>query len=352
MGLKSLSITGLRCLEQAALEPAPGINLVAGRNASGKTSLLEAVFLLGRGRSFRAARREAMIREGADQLRVVGRLADGRALGVEVRRGAWSARAAGEPVGQLADLAALLPVQLMDPEVHRLVQEGPGERRRYLDWATFHVKPAFLESWRSYQRALRQRNAALKSRQPEANIVAWEQALAVSGRALDKYREETVALLAGPVNEVARRLLGAELELAYRPGHPRDQDLAETLAAHRDKDRRAGMTQVGPHRADVSLTLDEHKARGWVSRGQQKLVAAAMVLGQARLLAPLWGGRGILLVDDPAAELDRERCEGLLALIAELPFQVFLTALGTDDLPGLAAARTFHVEQGEVTQVV
>ncbi len=352
MGLRSLSVTGLRCFESAALEPAPGLNLVTGNNASGKTSLLEAIFFLGRGRSFRAARRESVIREGAEQLRVVGRLADGRSLGVEAGRGSWAARIAGEPLGQLAELAALLPVQLMDPEVHRLVQEGPGERRRYLDWATFHVKPAFLETWRDYQRALRQRNAALKSRQPERSIVAWERALAESGRLLDTFRSETVEALQGPVADTAMRLLGATLRLEYRAGQVAGQDLSEALAAHRERDRRAGMTQVGPHRADLVLMLDDHKARGWVSRGQQKLVAAAMVLGQARLLAPIWGERAVLLVDDPAAELDAERCERLLSLVAELPFQVFLTALDGETLPGLSPGRKFHVEQGKVIQVV
>ncbi|MFU8895046.1 MAG: DNA replication/repair protein RecF [Gammaproteobacteria bacterium] len=352
MGLASLAISGLRCFEQAALDPAPGMNLVIGKNASGKTSLLEAIFLLGRGRSFRTARREAMIREGGECLRVVGRLADGRVLGVEAGRGTWSARAGGEPITQLAQLAGLLPVQLMDPEVHRLVQEGPGERRRYLDWATFHVKPGFLDAWRDYQRALRQRNAALKGRQGEGPIIAWERALAENGAALDRFRRETVAALQAPVRDAAARLLGAELVLEYRPGHPAGQDLAEALAAHRDKDRRAGMTQIGPHRADLAVSLDDHKARGWVSRGQQKLVAAAMVLGQARQLAALWGERAVLLVDDPVAELDAERAERLLSLIDELPFQVFLTALDAKAVPSVNAARTFHVEQGKVRQVV
>jgi DNA replication and repair protein RecF len=352
MGLTSLTVNGLRCIESAAMEPSPGLNLITGKNASGKSSLLEAIFLLGRGRSFRAARRDAMIREGADYLRVVAKLTDGRMLGVEVSRGHWSARAGGEPVTQLAQLAGLLPVQLMDPEVHRLVQDGPGERRRYLDWATFHVKPGFLDVWRSYQRALRQRNAALKSTQEMASIEAWEQALADSGRKLDHLRAETTAILAHPVNEAAIRLLGAELHLEYRPGQAADQDLGHALALHRQRDLRAGMTQVGPHRADLALTLDVHRARGWVSRGQQKLVAAAMVLGQARLLGPLWGNRGVLLVDDPAAELDQERCATLLALISELPFQVFMTALDAEGLPGLKPGRTFHVEQGRVAEVV
>lgn len=352
MGLQSLQLSQFRCFETAELEPAPGINLITGQNASGKTSLLEAIFLLGRGRSFRSARREAMIREGAGQLRAVGRLGDDRVLGIEVDREGWTARAGGQPVGQLAELSDWLAVQVMDPEVHRLVQEGPGERRRYLDWATFHVKPAFLDAWRNYQRALRQRNAALKAGEPDASLALWERALAAEGATLDAYRRETVERLAGPVAEVAGILLGAEVVIEYRPGHPAGQDFAEALAAQRGRDRKAGMTQLGPHRADLQLRIDEHRARGWVSRGQQKLLAAALVLGQARLLAPGWGARGVLLVDDPAAELDRGRCEALLSVVAGMPCQVFITALDAEPLPGLEPARKFHVEQGKVLPVV
>jgi DNA replication and repair protein RecF len=352
MGLTRLNVEGFRCFERAELEPAPGLNLVSGPNASGKTSLLEAIFMLGRGRSFRASRREVAVREGSEQARVIGQMADGRTLGLEVRRGGWSARVAGEPVTQLAELAGLLPVQVLDPEIHRLVQEGPGERRRYLDWATFHVKPEFLDVWRRYQRALKQRNSALKSGQAGSTLASWEAALAESGPALDRLRAETVAELAGPVRLAGQQLLGADLSLSYRPGQPDGDDFAGALAAHRDRDRRAGMTQIGPHRADLVLTINDHKARGWVSRGQQKLVAAALVLGQAARLATFWGDRGILLVDDPAAELDRDHCAALLGLVAALPFQIFLTAMEAGALPGIQAARRFHVEQGRVSQVV
>lgn len=352
MGLKSLKVVQFRCFEDAELEPVPGINLVTGMNASGKTSLLEAIFLLGRGRSFRSARREAVIREGAGCLQAVARLADDRVLGMEVCRDAWTARAGGEAVTQLAQLSDWLAVQVMDPEVHRLVQEGPGERRRYLDWATFHVKPRFLEAWRNYQRALRQRNSALKAGQPDSAVELWERTLVSEGERLDECRLETVRALKGPVATVAGRLLGLEVGIEYRPGHPQGLTLGEALAAQRPRDRKAGMTQVGPHRADLHLRLDDHKARGWVSRGQQKLLAAALVLGQAELLAPLWGERGVLLVDDPAAELDSSRCEALLGLIAESPFQVFVTALDGEALPGLRADGRFHVEQGKVRRVV
>ena len=352
MGLNRLEISAFRCFEYAELEPARGVNLVTGENASGKTSLLEAIFLLGRGRSFRTARREQVIREGADRLRAVARLSDGRSVGLEVDRTGWQARAGGQTVHQLADLASLLPVQVIDPEVHRLVQEGPGERRRYLDWATFHVKPAFLQTWREYQRALRQRNAALKSGQPDTVVAVWEDALATSGEQLDRWRADTVKLLAPAVDRAANHLLESEVVLEYRSGQPGATGLRAALEEHRNRDRRAGMTQVGPHRADLGLSLGGHKARGWVSRGQQKLLAAALVLGQAEALAEHWGERGILLVDDVSAELDRERCRRLLDLITAAPFQVFVTALARDAVEGLRPAASFHVEQGRIHPVI
>jgi len=352
MGLKSLELSGFRCFEHAELRPSAGINLVTGKNASGKTSLLEAIFLLGRGRSFRAARREKMIREGSDQLRVVGQADDGRFIGIEASQDGWIARAGGESVTQLAQLADFLAIQLIDPEIHRLVQEGPGERRRFLDWATFHVKHEFLSTWRNYQRALRQRNAALKAAAPDSTLEAWEISLAKEGERLDRFRAETLAMLQEPVNSVAQYLLDQEIHLQYRAGHASGQDLAEALASHRGRDRKMGATQVGPHRADVEVALGPHRARGWVSRGQQKMVAAAMVLGQARVLAPLWGDRGILLVDDPGAELDQERSAKLVELIAEMPFQVFVTALDKKALAGLEPAARFHVEQEKIHPVV
>lgn len=352
MGLKSLELSGFRCFDHAELHASAGINLVTGKNASGKTSLLEAIFLLGRGRSFRAARREAMVREGADRLRVIGRVTDGRVVGMEAGEEGWNARAGGETVTQLSQLAQFLAIQLIDPEIHRLVQEGPGERRRYLDWATFHVKQEFLGTWRNYQKALRQRNAALKAGAPDSTLEAWEASLAKEGTRLDHLRAETLASLQAPVNSVANFLLDADLELQYRPGHAAGQPLGEALATQRTRDRKAGTTQVGPHRADITVSLGTHRARGWVSRGQQKLVAAAMVLGQARVLAPLWGARGVLLVDDPGAELDQERSAKLVELISEMPFQVFVTALDAGALPGLEPAGRFHVEQGKIHPVV
>ena len=169
MSLRRLEVRDFRCIAATDLEFDGRCNLISGANASGKTSLLEAIFFLGRGRSFRTARNETLIRKGADELLLTGRFEAGgsvRPVGVRYSREGFEARAAGNRIGSLAELATILPVQAIDPEVHRLVEEGPQERRRYLDWGVFHVEPRFVEQWRRYQRALKQRNAALGPRRP------------------------------------------------------------------------------------------------------------------------------------------------------------------------------------------
>src|SRR5512145_3033326 len=185
MSLRHLDVRDFRCIASAELDFDDRCNLISGPNASGKTSLLEAIFFLGRGRSFRTPRTETLIRKGAEELLVAGKLAaGGRAppLGVRYSRDGFEARAGGARIGSLAELAVTMPVQAIDPEVHRLVEEGPQERRRYLDWGVFHVEPRFVEQWRRYQRALKQRNAALRSDQPEAVVRAWDPELIDSGQ--------------------------------------------------------------------------------------------------------------------------------------------------------------------------
>ena len=164
MSLRELAVSNLRCIEHAELEITPGVTLVWGGNGSGKTSLLEAMFLLGRGRSFRTRNNERLIRRGQNHLRVTGRLLGPTGqdvpVGFEVSRDETVARIAGRPAQSLAELAQAFPVQAVDPSVHRLVEEGGHRRRRWMDWAVFHVEPRFMDEWLRYSRALRQRNAA------------------------------------------------------------------------------------------------------------------------------------------------------------------------------------------------
>src|SRR5713226_2392049 len=230
MTLQRVQVTDFRCLQSAALDLDPRFTLISGPNASGKTSLLEAIYVLGRGRSFRTRRLENLIRHGTEQFVVFGEIeaADRQIpVGVEGSPSGIRAKIGGAEASSLAELAVVLPVQIIDPEIHRLIEEGPSRRRRFLDWGVFHVEPTFVSHWQRYRQALKQRNAALKSGQPRAAVAAWEGDLLRYGELLTDARTRYVALLAPHAEVIGRNLLGMELELSYRTGWPRDQSFAE-----------------------------------------------------------------------------------------------------------------------------
>lgn len=357
MTLQRLNIENFRCISQATLEFDARCNLITGANASGKTSLLEAFFFLGRGRSFRTTRRDGLVKQGTDTFTLQGEvITAGRSspIGMRVSRERMEARYAGGRVSGLAELASVLPVQAIDPEVHRLVEDGPRERRRYLDWGVFHVEHRFVDRWRRYQKALKQRNAALRAGRPTPEIRAWETEFVEAGELVSESRQQYFELLQASVTEVAKRLLRADLELELRKGWASNRDLAIALRHSEDRDRLMGATQVGPHRADVSLRVSGGPARERVSRGQQKLLAASLLLGQLRCNAELGSDVAALLVDDPAAELDAANFELLLEEIVSLPSQLFVTALDEKNpaLRRLNANAMFHVEHGAVAALV
>jgi len=356
MSLAGLVVEEFRCVERAELEFDERCNLISGRNASGKTSLLEAIFFLGRGRSFRTARSEVLIRQGAASATLAARVRihdRERRLGMRLSKDGLVARYAGRPVAGLAELATVLPAQAIDPEVHRLVEGGPQERRRFLDWGVFHVEPDFVDHWRRYQRALRQRNAALRQGQPDRLARAWDQELIESGNQVAERRARYLERLAPYVAAVGARLLDQPLEIAMQRGWTADSSLEQALSGSWPRDRERGVSHIGPHRADVGIRFAGISARERVSRGQQKLVAAALLLAQLRCDAE-WGSPvAALLVDDPAAELDASNLEKLLAEIVDLPAQLFMTALERTNpaFEMLPLGLWFHVEHGSAKRL-
>lgn len=352
MGLAELSLTDVRCFHRARLELHPGHNLIWGGNGSGKTSLLEAIFLLGRGRSFRTRNSERLIRHGEPQLAVAGRTHGPipHALGVQVSRTSGvSARIDGGHANALSELSSAFPVQVIDPGVHQLVEEGASRRRRWLDWAVFHVEPSFLDHWLRYGRALRQRNAALKQ-DPEL-ATAWDPELARLGELMGAARSRLIARLQPIWSTVVQELCGLDVELRYASGWGRDLALAQALLESRVRDAHRGLTHSGPHRADIVLRVAGRPARDILSRGQQKLVAIALTLSQLRLLRELTGVVPTLLLDDPAAELDPMHLRKFIDQVLPVNGQLILTSLsGESDAFG-PPDRVFHVEQGSVFPV-
>jgi DNA replication and repair protein RecF len=352
MPLAELALENLRCIQRAELAPAPGINLIFGPNASGKTSLLEGIYLLGRGRSFRTRNSERLIRHGEAALQAIGRTLGeiNERLRVRVARNEpTSAEIAGVAVGSLAQLTQAFPVQIIEPGVHRLIEEGSPRRRRWLDWAVFHVEPNFIETWQRYARAVRQRNAALRTAPETAR--AWDGELVRHGVALHAARVKVLASLKPHWDETVRQLAGLPAELLYSAGWKQGSSLEESLADSWERDRARGLSHSGPHRADIQVRIEGRAAREVLSRGQQKLVATAMILAQLKLLREMTSVVPTLLLDDPAAELDAEKLAGFVNQVKRLGCQLILTSLDAAREPFGPPERTFHVEQGRVQPV-
>jgi DNA replication and repair protein RecF len=353
MSLVEIEVTNLRCIEQAELAVAPSLTLLWGDNGAGKTSLLEAIFMLGRGRSFRMRNNERLVRYGQDRLRIIGKVGapsgTEHVVGLEVSREGSVARIHGRSAESLAELSQVFPVQVIDPGVHRLVEEGGYRRRRWLDWAVFHVEPRFMGTWLRYTRALKQRNASLK--QTGSDPGAWDPELARLGESIAQSRHHLLEQLLPYWRETVLALSGLEVELHYLKGWSQDQTLIEALRGSRARDELRQVTHAGPHRADVAVRLCGRPARDVLSRGQQKLVAAAMTVAQLRLLQDATQTAPTLLLDDPAAELDGERLERFIAQVGQLRCQLVVTSLQSGSRLFGTPERTFRVEQGRVQPV-
>lgn len=354
MTLHELTLRDLRCIEHAELSLHPGRNLIWGGNGSGKTSLLEGIFLLGRGRSFRTRNSERLVRHGQERLVVFGRAESSapdssglvHAVGVEVdRREGTRARVDAATVGSLADLSRVFPVQVIDPEIHKLIEEGGRRRRRWLDWAVFHVEPQFADWWVRYGRALRQRNAALRNR---GGTKPWDVEVAGLGEKISAARAAVLEQMQPYWREVITGLDCPAGELQYFRGWGAQYSLTEALEASRGRDEARGLTHAGPHRADVVIRVGGKLAREVLSRGQQKLMAVALTLAQLRLLKAVSGTTPTLLLDDPAAELDSEHLGHFVRQIAPLGCQMIITSLHAETPAFGAPDRVFHVEQGRV----
>jgi len=352
--LNTIKITDFRCLEAAEMDLGSGYNLIYGANASGKTSVLEGIAYLGRGRSFRGASTQDLIRNGASEFVLFGKTEIGprvASLGVRNSRQGLEVHVDGEKSSGAAALAEMLPLQVIDPDVHNLVAGGPEERRRYIDWIAFHVEQGYLAQWRRFRRALKQRNAALRDGSSRDSLAGWDKELAEVGLEVHEARRRALEIARPALEEAGTTLLGSGVDFEYQRGWPADKTLLEALAASSERELQFGSTQTGPHRADMRLIYDERKARKRVSRGQQKLLACSLVVAavevvQTHLERPL-----LLLLDDPAAELDANSLNRLMSSVASLGCQVVATALEADKSLFPQTPSLFHVEQGLLRQV-
>jgi DNA replication and repair protein RecF len=358
-----LELLDCRNVEHAALDLSPSFNFLHGSNGAGKTAVLEAVHVLARGRSFRSNQLQDVIRVGCDRMVVRATVLDEhlggqRLVFVRLRDSTTEMRINGEPCARMSQVSALLPLEVMTPDLVELVFGGPGVRRQWLDWGVFHVKHEFLGVTRRFNQSLRQRNACLKAvaagRLAESALDSWDAELSKLGESLAELRRDHFDGLEGLIVGCLEEL-GADFEarMNYKCGWDDDCKLPEALSRARAKDLRLGVTSAGPHRADVEFITRGQPSAVTLSRGQAKVLASALLLAQADHIRACASRIGLFLIDDIGAELDGRHRRLFFRALVSRGVQVLATSVDRPELPVLeecGESATFHVEQGRINR--
>ena len=358
MRVAAIEVESLRILEGIALDFSPGVNLFVGPNGSGKTSLLEAIHILGSGRSFRSHRLRDVITRGVSTMRIVGRtLADDgvtSTVGVEYSGDGLRIRRGGADVRASSELATFLPTVTLTPDTYRFVTDGADLRRKIVDRLLFHVEPRYLEYHQRYRRVLSQRNAAIRGEVAGQHLDGWDAELAAVGEQLTALRAGYLDRALPAMQDTVGELVGKPIDIRFHRGWDPAVSLKQACEHSLASDRQRGFTQSGPHRADLRFTVHGRPLQHSLSRGETKLFVTAVLVAQAQDLASALGSPPVVLVDDLASELDADSRSRCLAALGATASQIFLTAVPEHGLErgDLEEARLFHVEQGNIDAVV
>jgi len=351
--IKALRIENFRNLANVSLHPHPELNFISGDNGAGKTGILESLVVLSRGRSFRTTQASELI--GPEQTRfsvfaeIIEDDGQGHRLGLERSGKHWKARKNASDLAQISQLTRSLPLVLMEPNSHLLVSGTPEFRRKFLDWGVFHVEQEFLETWRRFSRVLKQRNSALRQRK-DGVLDSLDALMIPLGNKLNDFRKEHSECIKQELRSLLT-ILSPDLEqitLNYQNGWG-DGFYEDALYESRARDLERGATGLGPHRADLVLTRGRMLARAVLSRGEQKLLSAALLLSQAELLSSL-GERPLILLDDLASEFDHTHFKNVLSVAMKRGGQVWVTGTQIPDLP--VNHSVFHVKHGAAQEML
>lgn len=328
--------------------------MITGSNGAGKTTILESIYLLARNRSFRTKHTKNLISTDKQEFIINAKLIqqDGskKNLGIKKATNKSDIHLNEIKIGKLSDLARSMPIGIITPNIHKLLDSGPIYRRRLIDWGLFHVEHGYADLFTKYKKVLHQRNSAIKQKKLDFKI--WDIQLAM-------YGEELADLRKGYLNRLYEIFFGytknfddlRNIQFNYKKGWSETETLRQTLQNKFCNDEKRGFTQSGPHRSDMEILSGRVPAIEFLSRGQQKTVAILLILSQMSLQNKLVDEKPILLFDEITAELDWQRLQKILEIIDSLNCQAFLTSLNAIDNINLHdfEIETFHVEHGELS---
>lgn len=363
MLLKALHLSNVRNYAQLELRPAPGLNVFVGRNAQGKSNLLEAISLLGTGKSFRTSRERDLIREGFELAAISGQA---RVHAGEIRLGCTIAATPrgtrkvytvnGRSVRYAKFLGSLRVVTFVPADL-QLVSGAPSLRRSFLNVALAQEQRTYYHELARYQKALAQKSALLRGgEEPERELLAiYNEALVESGTAIMLAREHLVRLLSAAAAKVHAQWTGGmeRLTVAYQPSVPFEAPSAEAvegafaarLRALAPQERARQASLAGPHRDDLDFQLDGHSLAAYGSQGQQRTAVLALKVAEYSVMHDRSGEAPLLLLDDVLSELDPVRAQAFLSGVSGFE-QAFITATHLPE--GLPQAQLYTIEDARV----
>lgn len=343
--IHNLALQHFRCFQDLDLSFSPGINLVHGSNGSGKTSILEAIYLAGRGRSFRTNYLSDLIHRNENNAIIFlkGEQSDQNFhIGCQISSSSLSVKLNNEKLKTRVTLLDYLPLQTITPVSHQLVDSGPSNRRKFIDWGLFHVEHSYRSTWRLFRRVLKQRNQVLKNK--GSDLSSWNEQFIESSERLSHFHESYFDELASYFVEVQKQLIGQQFaNINFYAGWNKKMALESELEKSLNNDLNRGFTHYGPHKADIKFSFVESK-RNVLSRGQQKMLVFSLQLSQCLHLMEKTGLSPVLLIDDISSELDSHFLNRLVSTIRDLKLQSIISAIEEKSINSQLISNVFHVE--------
>lgn len=352
MILAELHIHNLRNLLSTRLQLNPKFNLIQGNNGCGKTTLLEAVYILGTGHSFRSRDISSLIHHGESSLTVFARSPEKNSISVQkALTKPTRVKLNGVNCTSSSQLAYALPLQVFYQDIFQIIDTGPSIRRRLLDWSLFHVKQDYLLWLNQYKRLLKQRNALLKQKTAsQKDFIIWDKQLSLLAEQIHQQRALFFAQWQEQFSLVLCHLSDLRCRMTYYKGWDRKEtgmDLQSVLEQNFKGDRQRLYTQFGAHQAEIIIEANEQMARQVLSRGQQKIILFALKLSQAALI----GKPCLYLFDDFSAELDQHHQGFILDYLSSLDTQIIMTSIEPLPLDQIRAdCSLFQIKEGKIKE--
>lgn len=356
MKINKITLKNYRNIENAELVPCDGVNIIYGENAQGKTNILEAVFLFTGLKSFRSSKDSELVSFGKELARItvdfetLSRKQNAEIKISDRRRAVLNGVSLKSPTG----LMSKFPAALFSPGFMSLIQNGPSERRKFIDSAICQINPSYAVLLAEYTKLLKQRNAVLKDSENINEIKLYleciNEAFSSLGEKIYKERMKYLDRIHPFLTDIYSGLSSGKEDISFtyiRKGDKNGETLfSDILDSHSFADISAKMTLTGPHRDDIDININGVSARSFGSQGQKRSAAIALKLSEAEVIKEYIGEKPLILLDDVMSELDTGRQDYILNHIKDK--QVFITCCDPASILRMGEGKTFNIINGKL----